>query len=109
MTGPTTAGGGPVDEVAALITRLVGALAPEPVAQVLLDQRFVDDLGYNSVRLVELSFALEDLFQLEPMSVEDAPPIGHVGELVAYVCGKVSESGAPPPTAEAVEEYLRDL
>lgn len=49
------------------------------------DTAFVDDLGADSVDLVELSMALEEEFGLEEMSEEDINSIVTVGDLYKYM------------------------
>ena len=50
-----------------------------------------DDLGADSVDLVELSMALEEEFGVEEMAEEDVAGIKTVGDLVHYLQGKVEE------------------
>ena len=46
---------------------------------------FVDDLGADSVDLVELSMALEEEFGLGEMEEEDIASIATVGDLYKYM------------------------
>lgn len=46
---------------------------------------FVDDLGADSVDLVELSMALEEEFDLDEMEEEDLNAIVTVGDLYKYM------------------------
>ena len=52
---------------------------------VTADTAFVDDLGADSVDLVELSMALEEEFDLEEMEEEDINSIVTVGDLYRYM------------------------
>ena len=52
---------------------------------VTAETAFVDDLGADSVDLVELSMALEDEFDLEEMEEEDINSIVTVGDLYKYM------------------------
>lgn len=52
---------------------------------VTAETSFVDDLGADSVDLVELSMALEDEFDLEEMEEEDINSIVTVGDLYKYM------------------------
>ncbi|MBR3752845.1 MAG: acyl carrier protein [Ruminiclostridium sp.] len=54
-------------------------------ADITLEATFVDDLGVDSLDLVELSMALEDEFGIEEMSEEDMANIKTVGDLVEYL------------------------
>ena len=49
------------------------------------DTSFVDDLGPDSVDLVELSMALEEEFGLGEMEEEDIASIATVGDLYKYM------------------------
>ena len=52
---------------------------------ITVDTSFRDDLGTDSVDLVELSMALEDVFGLEEMEAEDVESIKTVGDLYKYM------------------------
>lgn len=52
--------------------------------QVNLEATFKDDLGADSLDVVELIMELEDEFDLE-ISDEDAEKIGTVGDVVTYI------------------------
>ena len=56
-----------------------------------MDTSFEDDLGADSVDIVELSMGLEEEFGIEEMSEEDVAAIKTVGDLVHYLQGKVEE------------------
>ena len=49
----------------------------------------MDDLGADSVDLVELSMNLEEEFDIEEMSEEDIASIHTVGDLVGYLRSKL--------------------
>lgn len=48
------------------------------------DARFIDDLGADSLDIVELIMAIEEEFELE-IPDEDAERIATVGDAVAYI------------------------
>ena len=50
-----------------------------------------EDLGADSVDLVELSMNLEEEFGIEEMSEEDITSIHNVGDLVNYLQKKLGE------------------
>ena len=52
---------------------------------VTADTAFVDDLGADSVDLVELSMALEEEFGMDEMEEEDISSIVTVGDLYKYM------------------------
>ena len=49
------------------------------------DTAFVDDLGADSVDLVDLSMALEDEFGMEEMEAEEIESIVTIGDLYKYM------------------------
>lgn len=56
-----------------------------------MDTAFEDDLGADSLDIVELSMALEEEFGVEEMSEEDIAAIKTVGDLVRYLQNKIEE------------------
>ena len=52
---------------------------------VTADTAFVDDLGADSVDLMDLSMALEDEFGMEEMDSDDIESIVTVGDLHKYM------------------------
>ncbi len=58
---------------------------------ITMDTTFADDLGADSLDIVELSMALEDKFGIEEMSEEDIGTIVTVGDLVKYLQNRVGE------------------
>lgn len=51
----------------------------------------MEDLGADSVDLVELSMNLEEEFGIDEMGEEDIASIRNVGDLVNYLRGKLGE------------------
>ncbi len=49
------------------------------------DTTFEDDLGADSIDIVELSMALEDEFAMGEMSEDDLGGITTVGDLIQYI------------------------
>ena len=64
------------------------SVEPESIT---MDTSFEDDLGADSVDIVELSMGLEEEFGIEEMSEDDVAAIKTVGDLVHYLQGKVEE------------------
>ena len=52
---------------------------------VTVDTAFVDDLGADSVDLMDLSMALEEEFGMEEMDSDDIESIVTVGDLYKYM------------------------
>jgi acyl carrier protein len=95
--------------VADVVGRVVGAMAPDPVERACPDDTLVNDLGYYSLRLIELSFAVEELFGMEPMALDDIPPIGLVRDLLDFIALKVRAREATVPDAADIERYLQHV
>ena len=53
---------------------------------------FEDDLGADSVDIVELSMALEEEFDVEEMSEEDVTSIHTVGDLLRYLQDQLDDN-----------------
>ena len=70
-----------LEKLCALIADQFGV---EP-SSVTAETSFEDDLGADSVDLVELSLALETAFGLEEMEEEDISSIVTVGDLYQYM------------------------
>ncbi len=69
-----------IDKVKSIIVEQLGVEEEE----VKMEASFVDDLGADSLDIVELVMALEEEFDLE-IPDEDAEKIGTVGEAVKYI------------------------
>lgn len=69
-----------LDKVKGIIVEQLSAEAEE----VTMDSTFVDDLGADSLDIVELVMALEEEFDIE-IPDEDAEKIKTVGDAVKYV------------------------
>ena len=69
------------DKLCKLIAEQFG-VDPESVTA---DSAFVDDLGADSVDLMDLSMALEEEFGMEEMEAEEIEAIVTVGDLYTYM------------------------
>jgi len=58
--------------------------------EITLDSSFVDDLGADSVDLVELVMAMEEEFELGQTAEDEVKAIKTVGDAVNYVAGKLN-------------------
>ena len=58
-------------------------------ASITMDTNFEEDLGVDSLDIVELSIALEEEFDIGEMSEEDLAAVNTVGDLVRYLQGKL--------------------
>src|SRR5699024_3588004 len=78
---PDTAGEAVREEVLALVR----AMAPETDGPLGDADRLVDDLGYQSLRLVELTMALEETCDLPPFDRADLTGVATVGDVLALI------------------------
>lgn len=58
---------------------------------ITMETTFEDDLGADSLDIVELSMALEEEFDIEEMGEEDLTNVSTVGDLVNYLKAKLGE------------------
>ena len=75
--------------VAEQVREIVASMAPELPAIVSDDQRLIDDLFYDSLRLMELTVVLERAFDLPPYKPEDLAGVLTVGAVVQLIEGVV--------------------
>ena len=57
--------------------------------EISLESSFVDDLGADSVDLVELVMAMEEEFEIGEIDEEDLQSLKTVGDCVRYLSGKL--------------------
>ena len=77
-----------VDEIFQTMRDLVSEqFAMEP-AEVTMDTSFEEDLGADSVDLVELVMAMEEEFDIGEVQEEELGTLKTVGDAVSYVAGK---------------------
>ena len=74
------------EKLAALLSEQFGV----DVDSITMDTSF-EDLGADSLDIVELSMALEEEFGVEEMEEEDLSGISTVADLVRYLKGKLEE------------------
>lgn len=66
---------------------LIREMSPASCASVSETDRLIDDLGYDSLTLIELAVAIEDRFDLPAITEEEAMKIRTVGDLEGFVAG----------------------
>lgn len=71
------------------VTKVVVDRLGVDVSEVKIEASFRDDLGADSLDVVELVMELEDEFDME-ISDDDAEKIGTVGDAVKYIEEKVN-------------------
>ena len=78
-----------VEEIFQTMQELVAEqFAMEP-SEVSMDTSFEEDLGADSVDLVELVMAMEEDFEVGEVQEEDLGKLKTVGDAVNYIAGKL--------------------
>lgn len=96
MTEPEQQQARPDDATAAETVRdVVRDCAPTERVDFGDDLRLIEDLGYHSLALLEMSFILEDEFRLPPIDREQAQQIVTVRDVVDYVVAALREADPP--------------
>ncbi len=72
------------EEIRATLAEIVNDLAGTAVEDVQLDKSFVDDLGVDSLSMVEIIYECEERFGVE-IPDEDSKDLKTVGDAVAYI------------------------
>ena len=72
------------EEIRSDLAEIVNDIAGVAVDDVQLDKSFVDDLGVDSLSMVEIIYACEDKFEVS-IPDEDAKNLKTVGDAVAYI------------------------
>ena len=75
-----------------ILEKLKGLIADQlgvDANSISMDANFEEDLGVDSLDIVELSMALEEEFDIGEMSEEDLATIKTVGDLVGYLQRKL--------------------
>ncbi|WP_040392349.1 acyl carrier protein [Catelliglobosispora koreensis] len=80
-------------EIREHVQELIKSLAPEKTVPVVAEARLVEELGYHSLALIELSFLLEDEFNLPPIDEESARAITTVSLVEQHVIDTLARKG----------------
>lgn len=72
------------EEIRTTLAEIVNDLAGVAAEDVQLDKSFVDDLGVDSLSMVEIIYECEDRFGVE-IPEEDSKSLKTVGDAVAYI------------------------
>lgn len=91
-------------QVRILIRKLVSEISPlRECPEAHPDQKLRDELGYDSVRQVELTFFLEELFGFDSLVIEEAPFMETVGDLEAFTLELIAQGRATIPSQVDIE------
>ncbi|KAA2250146.1 acyl carrier protein [Solihabitans fulvus] len=73
------------DKVGRRVREIIGEMCPLGEREARSTDRVTDDLGYDSVGIVELAMVLEQEFELQPIDEEQAIDIVTVGDVEELV------------------------
>jgi acyl carrier protein len=79
------------------VCAMVSAMAPSPAGTVTDSTGLREELGYDSLRMMELALALELGFSLPPIDIEATIGVATVGDVVRLVAESLP--GPPGPSA----------
>jgi acyl carrier protein len=82
-------------EVRGIVRVIVRELAPNPDGASIGDAQLVEDLGFHSLALLELAFALEDEFDLTPIDQQTAQQITTTKAVEDYVVEQLHRLSSP--------------
>ncbi|QWF84787.1 acyl carrier protein [Amycolatopsis sp. CA-230715] len=91
MTEPAATTDWTDEDVRGIVLTIIKDLAPDSDTELTPGTTLVEDLGYHSLALMEVAFALEDEFDLEPIDEETARKITTVGNVQDLVLEKLAE------------------
>lgn len=81
-------------DVRTVLVSIIRQLAPDPGDyDGSTDLNLVDDLGFHSLALLELAFAIEDDFDLPPIDEETGRGISTTDGVIDHVLAQVREQG----------------
>ena len=78
-----------VEEIFQVMRNLVAEQFAMDAEEVSMDTSFVEDLGADSVDLVELVMAMEEEFEMDESQEDDLGDLKTVGDAVNYIAGKL--------------------
>jgi acyl carrier protein len=74
------------EDLSARVRALIGTMSPLGERTAESHQDVMNDLGYDSVAIVELALVLESEFGLQPIDDEEAFDVVTVGDVEQLVC-----------------------
>lgn len=79
-----------MEDVFKVLQGLVAEQFAKEPEEVTMDTSFEEDLGADSVDLVELVMAMEEEFDVGEIQEDDLPELKTVGDAVRYIAGKMN-------------------
>ncbi len=78
------------EEIREEVKKIISELIHIELGEIKEESKFVDDLGADSLDIVEIIMAIENKFEME-IPDEDAQKIKTVGEAIDYIHQKISK------------------
>ena len=79
-----------MEEIFQAMQQLVAEQYAKEPEEVTMETSFDEDLGADSVDLVELVMAIEEEFDVGEIQEDELPALRTVGDAVRYIAGKVN-------------------
>ncbi|MCI4066421.1 phosphopantetheine-binding protein [Micromonospora sp. R77] len=79
------------EEIRAAVAGVIADMAPNQGVDITPGTNLVKDLGYHSLALMEVAFAIEDEFDLDPIDEDTARKISTVGAVQDLVVKRLEE------------------
>ena len=95
----------PAEYVPDLVCHLVALVSPHQAQTVRPGDNLVLDLAFHSLALVELAFALEDLFGLDAITPERAMNLQTAGDIVDLIVAAFATDDAHVPAMLDVQLF----
>jgi len=84
-----------MDNIRQKVRSLVERMASAPKGPVRSSERLIDDLGYDSLRLIDLAHSLESEFAMPPVNEREMMSVITVGDLEDLVVGRLAVRSGP--------------
>jgi len=92
-----------VTSIPSVVRHVIQLITPRQAGFVADEHDLVGDLGFDSLTLVELAFALEDLFGLDAVTPERAMTLRTVGDITGHIAAAIADGAGQRPSAEAIQ------
>ena len=81
----------PIEDIFQTMRELVAEQFEMQAEEITMDTDFEEDLGADSVDVVELLMSVEDAFEVGETPEEEVTSLKTVGDVVNYIAGKQSK------------------
>jgi acyl carrier protein len=102
MSTPDTDLAGTIS-ISSVVRHAITLIAPSRPTLTVDGDHLINDLGFDSLSLVELAFALEELFGLDAVTPERAMTLRTVGDIISHVEAALASGIGKEPSVEAVQ------